>query len=559
MVPTMLDYALKYRRMGFSVIPCKKDKRPLLKWEPYQLQKPTEAEIKEWWGKWPDANIAVVCGQVSGVDVLDCDSQEAYDNVNNFYLSESFQTPTVKTPKGRHLYFKHRSGLTNQVQAIKGTDIRTFGGYVIAPPSKNGSGNAYYWFDGLKPNEIDVAAWPDELFATLQAVSNNNIYNSSCLAVTSNSKDRARKKEVSTTVYKYFEQGRRDQDIFHVANCLVKGHCEKDLVLSVLNILAKNCNPPFDEKEIETKFNSASMRQNVRNRNLASEVKEWILSTNGDFLSTDVYKDLQLSTRDERKNLSIILKRLEEKEKLIESIGTKNGQYRLRDQDCKPEDWLTANCDYRDLWLPLGLGEICGVLPGNILLFAGSKDAGKTAFLMNTAKENRHRYKIHYINSEMGHSEFLKRVKLFDDISPEQFSHNFNFYTKSSNFHDYVQPGEGNLNIIDYLEAPDEVWKIGQAIRKIHDKLEGSICLIGIQKKTGQDLGRGAEFSMEKARLYVSLEYGNAKIISCKNFKENDLIKGSPRGYSCKYKLVNGCRIVKQPPGWASQLEEKKE
>ena len=82
MAPTNMQYALKYLRMGFSVIPCRRDKKSLIKWEPYQLQKPTQDEIRKWWTEHPDANIAIVCGAVSGIDVLDCDSQEAYDNVN---------------------------------------------------------------------------------------------------------------------------------------------------------------------------------------------------------------------------------------------------------------------------------------------------------------------------------------------------------------------------------------------------------------------------------------------------------------------------------------------
>jgi hypothetical protein len=108
------------------------------------------------------------------------------------------------------------------------------------------------------------------------------------------------------------------------------------------------------------------------------------------------------------------------------------------------------------------------------------------------------------------------------------------------------------------LEAPEEAYRIGPMIKRIHDRLDGSICVIGLQKKIGQDLGRGAEFSMEKARLYVSMDFGSAKIVSCKNFKENQVIEGNPRGYTTKYKLVNGCKIVKTPPGWTSPVEKEK-
>lgn len=558
MAPTMLDYALKYRRMGFSVIPCKKDKRPLIKWEPYQLQKPSEQEIKDWWSKWPDANIAVVCGQVSGVDVLDCDSQEAFDNVNEFYLSDSFQTPTVKTPKGRHIYFKHRSGLTNQVQAVKGTDIRTFGGYVVAPPSKNGTGNAYYWFDGLNPKDVEFAPWPDELFETLQAVSNNSSSFSSSSMYNykgSEKSPRLQKTTLTTNDYKYFEQGRRDNDIFHVANCLVKGGCEKDLIYKILETLAKNCVPPFDEKDIDAKIKSAMDRKEGRNRTLSAEIRDWVLTTNGYFLTTNGYNLLHLTTREEKKHFGVVMQRLKA-EGIIEKSGNRDGEWRLIDQSCQPMDWINASCDYLPLWLPLGLGEVCGVQPGNILVFAGAKDSGKTAFLMNVAKENRHKYKVHYFNSEMGAAEFKMRAGKFDDVSISQWK-DVSVYERSENFADVIKPGEGNLNIIDFLEVVDEFWKVAATIQRIHQKLNGALCVCAIQKNPKADLGRGGAFSLEKARLYVSLDYQSAKIISCKNFKENEIIQGNPRGYTCRYKLINGCKIKKEPPGWTSPAEKE--
>jgi len=498
---------------------------------------------------------------VSGIDVLDVDTEEAYEQLSENYLPDSLETPTVKTPKGRHLYFQHRPGLSNEVRVVPGTDLRTHGGYVIAPPSSNGDGTTYYWLSGLNPKIIEFAAWPEELFAVLlQGSSNNTLSNNNrggyrggyveageraCLQVST----------LSTSVYKMFQQGTRDNDLFHVANCLLKGGCKKDEVSQVLGILAKNCNPPFDEKECELKIQSALSRKTSRIRNLSDEVRDFVLSTNGNFLSTDVYKCLQLSTRDEHKNLSVILARIA-KDGIIEKAGSRNGEWRLIDQDCKPMDWMNATCEYKDLWLPLGLGEVCGVQPGNILLFAGAKDSGKTAFLMNIAKENRHKYKIHYFNSEMGAAEFKMRASKFKDIPISQWG-GVSVYERSDNFADVIKSGEGNLNIIDFLEVVDEFWKVAATIQKIHKKLDGALCVIALQKNTGVDLGRGGAFSLEKARLYVALDYGAAKIVSCKNFKENTIIEGNPRGYTCRYKLVNGCDIRRDQYGWTSPVEKK--
>ena len=569
MPSTMLDYALRYRRRGFSVIPCSKVKKPLVKWEPFQLQRASEAQIREWWDKYPDANVGIACGPVSGVDVLDVDTQEAYDALQENWLPDTFKTPTVKTPKGRHLYFKHRPGLSNTVRAVPGTDVRTHGGYVVAPPSINGTGQAYYWHDGLTPKDCEFADWPDQLFGVLEIASQGKAINNSISSIykkggvvggdvcSPTTKLQPQPTTTTTNDHNLFSEGQRDNDLFHIANCLVKGGCEPKYIEQALEIIAKNCNPPFDEKEIPSKIQSALNRKTSRERNLAAEIREWVSTTNGHFSTTNGHNELQLTTKEEKKNFNMVMLRLVA-EGVIEKSGQRNGEYRLIDQTCQPMDWINASCDYKELWMPLGLGEICGVQPGNILVYAGAKDSGKTAWLMNIAKENRHRYQVHYFNSEMGPAEFKLRASKFPDVSVSQWG-NVNVYERSENFPDVIKPGENNLNIIDFLEVVDEFWKVAATIQKIHQRLNGALCVIALQKNPGVDLGRGGAFSLEKARLYVSLDYQNAKIISCKNFKENEIVDGNPRGYTCKYKLVDGCRINKVPPGWTSPVDKTKE
>lgn len=554
---TLLDAGLGYLNRGLSIVPWRRDKSgSIIKtWKGYQERHPSVDDVKGWFTKrFSHEFLAIVTGKISDLMVVDCDTQEAYERIQEF-IPESLVTPIAKSPHGYHIYFKYKQGLSSK-RYMPDVDIKTDGGVIIAPPSQNGDGLAYKWlvpFEKNVPSDI-----PDILFSVLLQIHANSL---GSLIITSNSNDHANAEKMSTNVYnvnnclQIFDKGRRNEDVFHVANSLTKGRCKKEYIDKVIEILGKNCTPPLDDKSIQTILHSANGRQVVRDRNLSAEVREWVLSTNGNFLSTSIYSDLQLSTRDERKNISIILKRMEA-DKIIEKIGNRNGEWRLLDQECKPLDWVNASCEYKDLWMPLGLGEICGVQPGNILVFAGAKDSGKTAMLMNIAKENRHKYAIHYFNSEMGASEFKLRASKFDDISIDQWK-NVNVYERSENFADVIKPGEGNLNIIDFLEVVDEFWKVAATIQKIHQKLDGALCVVAIQKNPKADLGRGGAFSLEKARLYVSLDYQSAKIISCKNFKENDIIQGNPRGYTCKYKLVSGCRIIKQAPGWTSPAEKE--
>ena len=62
----ILDAALEYAEAGYAVIPVRRsDKSP---YTANGLSDATKnpATIRQWWNWWPDANVAIVCGKVSG-------------------------------------------------------------------------------------------------------------------------------------------------------------------------------------------------------------------------------------------------------------------------------------------------------------------------------------------------------------------------------------------------------------------------------------------------------------------------------------------------------------
>ena len=239
MVNINLQSALKYRSMGFSIIPVKKDKRPYIGWANFQKSRPSEKQIRQWWGKWPGANIGIVTGKISGLTVIDADSEAGLNALNEF-LPDSLTIPIVKTPKGNHLYFKHSPGLSNGVRIIKDTDLRTDGGYIIAPPSKtdyqeNGKreGGTYKWAEGLRITETHPPDMPDMLLDILKSgatstralASAYNIDNTPSLegANIAEKYTANNKQHVPTIANIRFEKGCRDQALFHLSNHLVKG------------------------------------------------------------------------------------------------------------------------------------------------------------------------------------------------------------------------------------------------------------------------------------------------------------------------------------------------
>jgi len=127
----MLDNALAYIKKQKSIIPLKKDKRPLLtEWREFQHRIPTEKEVREWWSKWPDANIGIVTGKVSGITVVDVDIDHG-GKVDGLP-----PTLIVKTGNGGwHYYYQYEEGITIGAGIKQGIDIRGEGGFVVAPPS----------------------------------------------------------------------------------------------------------------------------------------------------------------------------------------------------------------------------------------------------------------------------------------------------------------------------------------------------------------------------------------------------------------------------------------
>ncbi len=146
-----LEAALSYLRRGWSVIPVGRGKRPLIPWQEFQHRKATEAEIRGWFEKYPQAGVGVVCGQISDLIVLDVDPRHGGDDTllvwaeKGWLLLEGLQ---VKTGGGGvHFYLRHPGGHIPTIPGLApGIDLKAEGSYVVAPPSLHPSGRNYQWY-----------------------------------------------------------------------------------------------------------------------------------------------------------------------------------------------------------------------------------------------------------------------------------------------------------------------------------------------------------------------------------------------------------------------------
>lgn len=191
-----LELALAYAAQGFKVVAvhsvrngaCTCSKRDQCdnigkhpKWDkellPNGLKNATDDPdvIRQWWAKWPDANIAIKTGADSGIVALDIDVKSAGFEWLKEMVGKHGELPktveAITGSGGRHYLFKYPGwyvkNSNNEISS--GVDIRGDEGYILVAPSDHHSGNQYTWMNS--PFDTDLAELPgwlaDEIRATM--------------------------------------------------------------------------------------------------------------------------------------------------------------------------------------------------------------------------------------------------------------------------------------------------------------------------------------------------------------------------------------------------------
>ena len=142
----LLNYALKYLKLGLSIIPLRpRSKEPLIAWTEFQKRRPAEEEIRSWFQRWPNANLGIVTGTISGVVVIDLDGPEGIAQAQKLTLTSAVVSITGN---GKHLWYRAPKDIVqNAVKSLPGLDVRGEGGYVVVPPSIHESGRRYHFLN----------------------------------------------------------------------------------------------------------------------------------------------------------------------------------------------------------------------------------------------------------------------------------------------------------------------------------------------------------------------------------------------------------------------------
>jgi putative DNA primase/helicase len=246
---SQVDYAIGYLSKGYSVIPCNGKKEPYLPtWKEFQARRPKEAEVRAMWRKHPNANIGIVTGAISNLTVVDCDSPEAWESLGE-YIPASHPAPIVRTPSDNHqIYFKYTPGLHSQNRIMPDTDIKTDGGYVIAPPSvcdyeKGGKRicGSHRWH----VNRIAPPAMPPELADELEK---RQVY----LGKTPGNGDAKKPEGWREELFTGVPEGQRNDTAAKLAGDYIRRGLSDAEVLALLAEWNTRNLPPLDKHELQT-------------------------------------------------------------------------------------------------------------------------------------------------------------------------------------------------------------------------------------------------------------------------------------------------------------------
>lgn len=237
-------YKEAYRLMvdGKSVMPVGKDKKPLLKsWKFLQDRLPTEEELKQWWTKYPEANIGLITGKISNITVLDLDVGHEQQTSPDIFP----KTLTQSTPSGGiHLIYQYQEGFTvsaNQYKDYPYLDIRGDGGFIVYAPSTTPRGSY------IITNNITPTPFPSYLFPI-------------------------NKKRKSITEMTTASKGNRDDSLTSLAGKLLQSEANEEKwlteILPALERINKSYSPPLLLFEVRKIFNSIAKKEKQRRENL---------------------------------------------------------------------------------------------------------------------------------------------------------------------------------------------------------------------------------------------------------------------------------------------------
>jgi len=233
--------ALDYLRLQWSVVPLAKDGGlPLIGKQEFAYRIPTTGEIGQWFQRWPDANLGIVTGGVSGLVVLQvCPGSGGEAGLARLQHQHGELAETVLALRAdgeQYFFFMHEGSVIPDTGTLAGgVELHADGGYVIAAPSICPAGGPLRWersphvyplahlpapwqtyAAALRSSEGNQAGDTDKPFANIELVAEE-----------------------------------RHEELARLAEHLCSRHVESGIVLQLLQSWnTTRCRPPLDTGEV---------------------------------------------------------------------------------------------------------------------------------------------------------------------------------------------------------------------------------------------------------------------------------------------------------------------
>ena len=178
---------------------------------------------------------------------------------------------------------------------------------------------------------------------------------------------------------------------------------------------------------------------------------------------------------------------------------------------------------------------------GDLIVFAGVSNMGKTALAQNFLFENFDSHPCQYMVNEYNPGKFKRRISKMDWANPfkEDNSPKFRLIERHTDWKYALEPDW--INIIDWINLSDgDFWKIGSIMEGIQDKLRKGIAVICLQKNESKDLGTGGQYSEHLASVYFNIDFQR---LTVRKVKEHDNTM-QPNGKVYGFEIVDGVHFT---------------
>lgn len=275
----ILDLALLYIKRGWPVFPVHSiDSQGICTCHNIKCEHPgkhprtkngvkdastDENQIREWFARNPDSNIGIAMGERSGVFVVDIDGEEGEESLRSYEEQNGRfpETLQVLTGRGRHYYLKQPPiPIKNRVCVLPKIDVKTTGGYVIAPPSKHANGKNYVF--EVSTIDLEPAEVPPHFLKLLTQ------------------SDVPEKKDA--TLNQTIIKGTRNETLASIAGSLRSRGADFETIKAALEAInQRQCDPPLPATDIEAiakSISGYSSKEDTSHHFIASQLaraKEW--------------------------------------------------------------------------------------------------------------------------------------------------------------------------------------------------------------------------------------------------------------------------------------------